>query len=102
VHFATCDDGALSGAELVPLAVGASNPASADDSAKQLAEARWVLADVPTGGEMNGIDVRLAMSVAERLRTGGATFILGDRCGALWRKIDDVHGEMFVDSPTQE
>jgi hypothetical protein len=42
----------------------------------------------------------LAMSIAERLRTGGATSILGDWHSALWRKIDDIHGERVVDGLT--
>jgi hypothetical protein len=49
---------------------------------------------------MDGIDVRLAVTIAERLRTCGAAVKLGDRCGVLRCKIDNVHDMMRVDSPT--
>ena len=100
VQFATCDDGGLSGPELMPHAVGARDPTDAGHGAKQLSEGCRVRADVASGSEMDGIDVRLTVTIAKRLRTRGAAVILRDRYGVLRCKIDNVHNTMRVDSPT--
>jgi hypothetical protein len=41
---------------------------------------------------MDSIDMRLAVTVAERLRPRSVTVKLGDRCGSLRYEVDDVHG----------
>ena len=85
----------------MPHAVGARDPADAGHGAKQLSEACWVGADVASSSEMDGINVRLTVTIAERLRMGSAAVKLGDRYRVLQCQIDNVHDMMRMNSPTQ-
>ena len=100
VQLATCDHSSLSGPELMPHAVGARDPADASHGAKQLPEARWMRADVASRSQMDGIDVRLAVTITETLRTRASAVKLRDWYGVLRCKIDNAHDMMRVNSPT--